>query len=98
MFMKYICTRLTIPIILVFSQAKDEIHIDGDTLEDYYKRAHLDDIRRKFLDSLKEGRENSSVEENSPVEEKSPIIKKEISWGIQLVKKREIRPYSSLRI
>jgi hypothetical protein len=92
MFMKYICTRLTIPIILVFSQAKDEIHIDGDTLEDYYKRAHLDEIRRKFLDSLKEGRENS------PVEEKSPVIKKEISWGIQLVKKREIRPYSSVRI
>ena len=31
------------------------MHNDGDTLEDYYKRAHLDETRRKFLDGLKEG-------------------------------------------
>jgi hypothetical protein len=49
------------------------MHNDGDTLEDYYKRTHLDEIRRKFLDGLKEGRENSPVEENSPV------MKKEIN-------------------
>ncbi|MGA9153510.1 MAG: hypothetical protein WBZ36_23270 [Candidatus Nitrosopolaris sp.] len=30
------------------------MHNDGDTLEDYYKRAHLDETRRKFLDRLKE--------------------------------------------
>jgi hypothetical protein len=68
------------------------MHNDGDTLEDYYKRTHLDEIRRKFLDGLKEGRENSPVEENSLV------MKKEINWGIELVKKHKIRPYRSLRI
>jgi hypothetical protein len=68
------------------------MHNDGDTLEDYYKRAHLDETRRKFLDGLKEGRENSPVEENSPV------MKKQINWDIELVKKHKIRPYSLLRI
>ena len=64
---------------------------DGYTLEDYYKRANLDEIRRKFLDELKEGREDS------PVKEDSPVMKK-INWGIELVKKHKIRPYSLLRI
>jgi hypothetical protein len=68
------------------------MHNDGDTLEDYYKRAHLDETRRKFLDGLKEGRENSPVEENGPV------MKKQINWDIELVKKHKIRPYSLLRI
>jgi hypothetical protein len=68
------------------------MHNDGDTLEDYYKRANLDEIRRKFLDGLKEGRENNPVEENSPV------MKKQINWGIELVKKHKIRPYSLLRM
>ena len=68
------------------------MHNDGDTLEDYYKRAHLDETRRKFLDGLKEGRENSPVEENSPV------MKKQINCDIELVKKHKIRPYSLLRI
>ncbi len=68
------------------------MHNDGDTVEVFYKRVQLDETRRKFLDGLKEGRENS------PVEEKSPVMKRDISWGIQLVKKREIRPYPSLRI
>ena len=89
--MKYISTRLIIPIILVFSQAKAKMHIDGDTLEDFYKRAYLDETRRKFLDGLKEGREGRDT---SPVE----VMKKEISWPIEFVKKRDIRPYSSLRI
>jgi hypothetical protein len=80
---------------LVFSQAKDKMHIDGYTLEDFYKSAHLDETRRKFLDGLKEGREGL---ENSPVEQKSPVIEKEMSWGIELVKKYEYRSYSSLRI
>jgi hypothetical protein len=68
------------------------MHYDGYTLEDYYKRANLDEIRRKFLDGLKEGREDSPVEENSPV------MKKQINWGIELVKKHKIRPYSLLCI
>ena len=68
------------------------MHNDGDTLEDCYKRANLDEIRRKFLDGLKEGRENTPVEENSPV------MKKQINWGIELVKKHKIRPYSLLCI
>jgi len=93
--MKYISTRLYIPIILVFLQAKARMHIDGDTLEDYYKRAHLDETRRKFLDGLKEGREGI---ETSPAEEKYPVMKKEISWRLEFVKKREIQPYSSSRI
>jgi len=42
---------------------------DGDTLEDYYKRVHLDETRRKFLDGLKEGRENSPV-----MEKQNPAI------------------------
>ncbi len=95
MLMKYISTRLIIPIILAFLQEKDKKHIDGDTLEDFYKRVHLDETRRKFLDGLKEGREGW---QDSLVEEKSPVVKKEMSWGIELVKKREIRSYSSLRI
>jgi hypothetical protein len=95
MLMKYICTRLIIPIILVSPQAKVKMHIDGDTLDDFYKRAHLDETRRKFLDGLKEGREEQDI---SPVEEKCPVMKKEIGWRIEFVKKREIRPYSSLRI
>jgi len=70
---------------------------DGDTLEDYYKRAHLDETRRKFLDGLKEGRENSPVTQNSPVKENIPVMKKQIDWGIELVKKHRIRPYSLLR-
>jgi hypothetical protein len=68
------------------------MHNDGDTLEDYYRRTNLDETRRKFLDRLKEGRENSPVEENSPV------MKKQVNWGIELVKKYKIRPYSLLRI
>jgi len=68
------------------------MHHDGYTLEDYYKRAHLDETRRKFLDGLKEGREDSPVKENSPVKEK------QINWGIELAKKHKIRPYSLLRI
>jgi hypothetical protein len=63
------------------------MHYDGYTLEDYYKRA-----ARKFLDGLKEGREDNPVEENSPV------MKKQINWGIELVKKHKILPYSLLRI
>ena len=74
------------------------MHNDGYTLEDYYKRANLDEIRRKFLDGLKEGREDSPVEENSAVEENSPVMKEQINWGIELVKKHKIRPYSLLCI
>jgi hypothetical protein len=95
MLMKYISTRLIIPIILVSPQAKVKVHIEGDTLEDFYKHTHLDETRRKFLDGLKEGREEQDI---SPVEEKCPVMKKEIGWRIEFVKKREIRPYSSLRI
>ena len=29
------------------------MHNDGDTLEDYYKRAHLDETRRSGLNSIK---------------------------------------------
>ena len=68
------------------------MHNDGYTIEDYYKRANLDEIRRKFLDGLKEGREDS------PVKEDSPVMKKQINWGIELVKKHKIRPYSLLCI
>jgi hypothetical protein len=93
--MKCISTRLYIAIILIFPQAKAKIRIDGDTLEDFYERAHLDETRRKFLDRLKEGWEEQDI---SPVEEKCTVMKKEIGWRIELVKKREIRPYSSLRI
>jgi hypothetical protein len=71
------------------------MRIDGDTLEDFYERTHLDETRRKFLDRLKEGREKQDI---SPVEEKYTDMKREIGWRIELVKKREIRPYSSLRI
>lgn len=68
------------------------MRIDGDTLEDFYERTHLDETRRKFLDALREGQEGRDI---TPVNEKYPIMKKEISW---LAKKREIRPDSSLRI
>jgi len=95
MLMKYISTRLNISIILVSPQAKVKVHIEGETLEDFYRRAHLDETRRKFLDGLKEGREGLDT---SPVEEKCPVMKKEIGWRIEFVKKREIRPYSSLGI
>ncbi len=78
--------------MLVFSQAKDKIRIDGDTLEDFFRHAYLDETRRKFLDGLKEGRENN------PVEEKSPVMKKQINWGIELVKKHKIQPFLPLRI
>ena len=88
MSMKCISTRLYIPIILVFPQAKAKMRIDGDTLEDFYERAHLDETRRKFLDALREGQEGRDI---TPVNEKYPIMKKEISW---LAKKWEIRPYS----
>ena len=71
---------------------KNKIHKDGDTLADFYRYAHLDETRRKFLDGLKEGRENS------PVEEKSPVMKKEINWDIELVKKHRTHPYSPLSI
>ena len=67
---------------------------DGDTLEDYYKLVHIDETRRKFLDGLKEGRENSPVTQNSPVKENIPVMKKQIHWGIELVTKHKIRPYS----
>jgi hypothetical protein len=95
MLMKCISTRLTIPLVLVSPQGKVKMHIDGDTLEDFYKRAHLDETRRKFLDGLKEGREQQDI---SSVEEKCPVMKKETGWRLEFVKKREIRPYSSLRI
>ena len=93
--MKYISTRLYIPIILVSPQAKAKMRIDGDTLEDFYERAHLNETRRKFLDGLREGREELDT---SPVEEKYPVIEREISWRLEFIKKREIRPDSSLRI
>jgi hypothetical protein len=63
---------------------KNKIHNDGDTLEDFYKRIHLDETRRKFLDGLKEGRENSPIEENSAV------MKKEISWEFNLLEDHEM--------
>jgi hypothetical protein len=47
---------------------KNKIRNDGDTLEDFYRNAHLDETRRKFLDGLKEGREKSPTEGKSPVE------------------------------
>jgi hypothetical protein len=75
-----------------FDNDKNKIHKDGDTLEDFYRQAHLDETRRKYLDGLKGGRENSLVAE------KSPVTKKEINWGIDLVKKHETRPYSPLSI
>lgn len=65
---------------------------DGYTLADSYRYAHLGETRRKFLDGLKKGRENS------PVEEKSAVMKKEINWGIELVKKHRTRPYLPLSI
>lgn len=71
---------------------KSKIHKDGDTLEDFYRHTHLDETRRKFLDGLKEGRENT------PVDEKSRVTTKEINWGIELVKKHETRPCSPLSI
>jgi hypothetical protein len=71
---------------------KNKIHKDGETLADFYRHANLDETRRKFLDGLKEGLENSHVEE------KGPVMKKEINWGIELVKKHETRPYSPLSI
>ncbi len=77
--MEYISTRFTIPIILVFPQAKAKMHIDGDTLEDFYKRTHLDEMGRKILDGLKEAREEQDI---GPAEEKCPVIKKEISWRL----------------
>jgi len=95
MLMKCISARLSISMILVPPQAKAKMHIDGDTVEDFYNRAHLDETRRKFLDGLKEGREEQDI---SPVEEKCSVMKKEINWRIEFVKKREIRPYSSLSI
>jgi hypothetical protein len=69
-------------IILVFPQAKGKMHIDGDTLEDFYERAHLDETRRKFLDALKEGREEQDL---SPVEEKRPVMKRDVLTGIVCV-------------
>jgi hypothetical protein len=93
--MKYISTILYIPIFLVFPQAKAKMRIDGDTLEDFYERAHLDETRRKFLDGLRQGREELDT---IPVQEKYTVMKKEISWRLEFVKKREIRPDSSLRI
>ena len=92
MLMKCISARLSISMILVSPQAKAKMRIDGDTVEDFYNRAHLDETRRKFLDGLKEGREEQDI---SPVEEKCSVMKKEINWRIEFVKKREIRPYSS---
>ena len=58
----------------------NKIHNDGDTLEDFYKLAHLDETRRKFLEGLKEGRENSADEENSAV------MKNEINWEVNWLK------------
>ena len=58
----------------------NKIHNDGDTLEDFYKCAHLDETRRKFLEGLKEGRENSVVEENSAV------MKNAINWEFNWLK------------
>ena len=63
------------------------MHIDGHTVEDFYNRAHLDETQRKFLDGLKEGREEQDI---SPVKEKCSVMKKEINWRIESVKKREI--------
>jgi hypothetical protein len=63
---------------------KNKIYKDGDTLEDFYRHAHLDKTRRKFLDGLKEGREHS------PAEEQGPVMKKEaLNWY-------ETRPCSPL--
>jgi hypothetical protein len=70
-------------------QAKAKMHIGSDMLEDF-KRAHLDETRRKYPDGLKEGRDTS------PVEEKSPVTKREISCRIEFVKKHEIRHRSRM--
>jgi hypothetical protein len=37
------------------------MRIDGDTLEDFYERTHIDETRRKFLDGPKEGREGQDA-------------------------------------
>jgi hypothetical protein len=44
----------------------------GETLEEFFRRVNLDDRRRKTLECIKEGRENS------------PVIKEEVNWGLYL--------------
>ena len=81
MLMKYISTRLNIyPSSWYLRRQKLKVHIEGDILEDFYRGAHLDETRRKFLDGLKEGREGLHT---SPVEEKCPVMKNKIGWRIE---------------
>jgi hypothetical protein len=46
-----------VSIILVFLQGKEKKLFDGDMLEDFYKYAHLDEVRRKFLRVVEQNRE-----------------------------------------
>ncbi len=53
--------------------------MSGETLEDYFRHLNLDETRRKFLESMKEGKqEDKEIEEhyfkNGNREEYSPIV------------------------
>ena len=51
----------TVELASANEQLKILDKMQHDTLEDFFRHAHLDETRRKFLDGLKEGRENSPV-------------------------------------
>jgi ribosomal protein S19E (S16A) len=54
--------------------------ISGETLEDYFRRLNLDEIRRKFLENIKQGKhEENEIHEyylkNGNRKEYSPIAR-----------------------
>ena len=51
----------TVELASANEQLKIHDKMQHDTLEDFFRHTHLDETRRKFLDGLKEGRENSPV-------------------------------------
>src|SRR5215467_7084731 len=51
----------TVELASANEQLKIHDKMKHDTLEDFFRHTHLDETRRKFLDGLKEGRENSPV-------------------------------------
>ncbi len=52
----------------------------GETLEEFFNRVNLDERRRKALECIREGWENS------------PVIKEEVNWGLYLETDKHWQP------
>ena len=77
--------------------------MSGETLEDYFRHLNLDEARRKFLESMKEGKQqDKEIEEhylkNGNREEYTPVVSAKYSTYMKrfVLHQRPYRPLGNL--